>query len=60
MNTFMWNSKLTTQHLSKLSELGVEIIMPISKTLACGDVGVGAMEEPKNIVQFLREHITQL
>lgn len=50
MNTFMWESSFTDEHINKLeNQLGVQVIHPISKALACGDVGTGAMAEPKLI-----------
>lgn len=44
MNTQMWNHPLTRKQLDGLVEWGVRVIEPIEKTLACGDVGMGAME----------------
>ncbi|KAI9321309.1 flavoprotein [Dichotomocladium elegans] len=56
MNTYMWNHPFTTKHLGILeSMLGMKIIMPISKKLACGDTGIGAMEEPQMIVASVME-----
>ncbi|KAI8906856.1 flavoprotein [Gorgonomyces haynaldii] len=53
MNTAMWEHPLTARHLETVKSLGYEIIDPISKTLACGDIGVGAMAEPKDIAAHL-------
>lgn len=50
MNTFMWSSPFTSQHLSVLTGLGVQVIDPVEKTLACGDVGQGAMAHVPTIV----------
>lgn len=66
MNTFMWNSPFTDRHLTSLEDLGVTIISPISKKLACGDTGNGAMAEPATIDSTMRfsiltsEPITQM
>lgn len=49
MNTVMWQSPFTPKHLAELTSLGVQVVGPISKTLACGDTGVGAMAEPSDI-----------
>ena len=49
MNTFMWSSPFTAEHLAKLELLGVKVVPPVSKTLACGDVGTGAMAAPSDI-----------
>ncbi|KAI7869460.1 flavoprotein [Spinellus fusiger] len=54
MNTHMWNHPFTEKHLRILGDvLGFRIISPISKLLACGDQGIGAMEEPHNIASTL-------
>ncbi|KAG0165193.1 hypothetical protein DFQ28_009109, partial [Apophysomyces sp. BC1034] len=51
MNTNMWTHPFTATHLGVLQDtLTFKIISPISKTLACGDTGIGAMAEPQTIV----------
>lgn len=50
MNTYMWQHPITKTHLATLATFGISIISPISKRLACGDEGIGAMEEVPNIV----------
>ncbi|CAL5222125.1 g4443 [Coccomyxa viridis] len=54
MNTFMWDSPFTGAQLEVLQKLGVSIIPPISKKLACGDVGNGALAEPAAIAEAVR------
>ncbi len=54
MNTLMWTSPFTQRHLSSLDDLGVIVISPISKRLACGDTGNGAMAEPAAIDSAVR------
>ena len=49
MNTAMWDHPLTAQQLAVLTGFGWQIIDPIAKQLACGDVGLGAMQEPSAI-----------
>jgi len=49
MNTFMWESPFTGQHLDKLRQLGVTVVDPVAKKLACGDIGTGAMAAPEQI-----------
>lgn len=49
MNTYMWDSPFTAQHLACLQQLGVTVVDPIAKKLACGDVGQGAMASPESI-----------
>lgn len=49
MNTAMWDHPLTAQQLRTVRGFGWLIIDPVSKQLACGDVGFGAMEAPAAI-----------
>lgn len=51
MNTLMWTSSFTAAHLATLRKLGVAVVPPIAKRLACGDTGVGAMAEPAAIAE---------
>jgi phosphopantothenoylcysteine decarboxylase len=56
MNTMMWFHPLTQKQLDILQEWDwVEILRPIEKTLACGDVGSGAMKDWKDIVLRIKE-----
>jgi phosphopantothenoylcysteine decarboxylase len=41
MNTLMWDHPFTEKHLKELTSLGVIVISPIEKLLACGDKGKG-------------------
>lgn len=51
MNTLMYEHPLTAVHLKTIREvIGYEVVGPIGKVLACGDVGMGAMTEWKDIV----------
>lgn len=54
MNTFMWNNPFTERHLMSIDELGISLIPPVSKRLACGDYGNGAMAEPSLIYSTVR------
>ena len=65
MNTMMWESPFTQKHLETLVELGggtmddqkrVQIIGPVEKTLACGDVGNGAMASPEYITRLVAKY----
>lgn len=58
MNTFMWDSPFTSQQLGKMQQLGVLVIPPVSKALACGDVGTGAMESPDQIAASVKEALS--
>jgi len=50
MNTMMWEHPHTARHLAELAALGYRVLGPVSKPLACGDVGNGAMSEPADVV----------
>lgn len=43
MNTAMWSHPATRTHLDAIAQWGVLVVPPVSKLLACGDLGVGAM-----------------
>ncbi|KAG0307440.1 hypothetical protein BGZ97_000402 [Linnemannia gamsii] len=58
MNTNMWNHKFTAIHLATLTDvLNYRIVPPISKLLACGDLGVGAMAEYHTIVEEIIKEV---
>ncbi len=51
MNTKMWCSPFTAAHLEVLRKIfKVKVVMPVSKKLACGDVGIGALADIADIV----------
>lgn len=54
MNTFMWSNPFTERHLMSIDELGISLIPPVTKRLACGDYGNGAMAEPSLIYSTVR------
>ncbi|KAF4984714.1 hypothetical protein FZEAL_155 [Fusarium zealandicum] len=64
MNTCMWNHPVTATQLRVLEkdwggENGwFEVLRPISKNLACGDTGSGAMVSWENIVGAIEAKIT--
>jgi phosphopantothenoylcysteine decarboxylase len=60
MNTFMWESPFTAQHLDRLGQLGVVVIDPVAKKLACGDVGNGAMAAPETIAAAVQAALAGL
>lgn len=65
MNTAMWFHPITQKHVKLLeeewgakSEGGwIEVLRPIDKGLACGDVGSGAMHSWELIVKRVHEHL---
>ncbi|KXZ53881.1 hypothetical protein GPECTOR_6g799 [Gonium pectorale] len=70
MNTAMWASPFTARHLETLQQVGaaaggapgggVRVIPPVSKRLACGDEGTGAMASPEDIAIACRAAVTHL
>lgn len=56
MNTNMWIHPITKQHIQTITSWGILHIPPIVKTLACGDTGIGAMEEPSTIIALIHAH----
>jgi len=56
MNTQMWINPFTSRHLETLADISrgaVRVCTPIEKRLACGDIGVGAMAEVSQVIEFL-------
>jgi len=54
MNTLMYEHPLTGEHVRIVRDVvGYQVVGPIGKMLACGDVGVGAMTEWRDIVQIV-------
>ena len=54
MNTAMWSHPCTNQQINQLEKWGYHIIPPISKKLACGDEGVGALALIDTIVETVK------
>jgi phosphopantothenoylcysteine decarboxylase len=69
MNTAMWLQPVTRAQIRVLEEeWGVkegeedgggwfEVLLPIEKTLACGDVGSGAMMDWRDIVKVVEQRL---
>ncbi|KAF2127292.1 phosphopantothenoylcysteine decarboxylase [Dothidotthia symphoricarpi CBS 119687] len=64
MNTAMWHQPITTKQVKILDEeWGVknggwfEVLQPMEKELACGDIGGGAMKDWREIVQVIEERL---
>jgi phosphopantothenoylcysteine decarboxylase len=55
MNTEMWTSLAVQENVKTLQKRGVIIVPPINKTLACGDVGVGAMAHVTDIAKAVSD-----
>lgn len=58
MNTLMWQHPLTKEHINKLRKYYTELILgPVAKRLACGDVGIGGMEDWQVIVTEIKKRL---
>lgn len=60
MNTAMWNHPMTEEHINRVKSFGYTLIPPISKKLACADVGVGAMAEYNDIASIIVTRMASL
>ncbi|MCW8091188.1 bifunctional phosphopantothenoylcysteine decarboxylase/phosphopantothenate--cysteine ligase CoaBC [Alteromonas sp. ASW11-130] len=60
MNQQMWKAPATQVNLSTLQQRGVSVLGPADGEQACGDVGVGRMLEPMDIVCQLTATPTEL
>lgn len=60
MNKHMWSSKANQENISKLKSRGVKIIGPSHGIQACGDLGIGKMSTPQEIVNYLQDYISKL
>jgi len=55
MNCEMYERFVVQKNLKYLKENGIEIIEPSEGFLACGYQGKGRMEEPENIIAFIKK-----
>lgn len=56
MNQAMWSNRATQQNSETLKARGVELWGPAEGVQACGDIGLGRMLEPVNIVEQVFGH----
>ncbi len=55
MNTEMWDNPIVQRNVRWLEETGrYHIVPPVSKRLACGDVGAGALAEVDDVLEILK------
>ncbi len=55
MNTQMWLNPVVQRNLRWLDELGrFRVVDPVHKRLACGDVGMGGLADPADIVAAIQ------
>jgi len=55
MNQVMWSSAATQDNIALLKQREIAICGPAAGEQACGDVGLGRMEEPQTIAAFCEE-----
>ena len=52
----MYTHPIVQRNIKQLQAIEVQIIEPIYGELACNSVGKGRMEEPENIVAYLKDY----
>lgn len=57
MNTAMYKNEATQKNLADLKKKGVFFVDPVDGHLACGDNGMGKMQEPDVICDFVLEKL---
>ena len=57
MNTTMFENKVVKHNIMKLRTYGMDIIMPASGHLACGDSGAGKMPEPDMLLEYIKRAV---
>lgn len=57
MNTTMFENKVVKHNIMKLRTYGMDIIMPASGHLACGDTGSGKMPEPEMLLEYIKRGV---
>ncbi|MES2624081.1 MAG: bifunctional phosphopantothenoylcysteine decarboxylase/phosphopantothenate--cysteine ligase CoaBC, partial [Pseudomonadota bacterium] len=51
MNQAMWGNTTTQQNLSTIKQNGIHVFGPDAGAQACGDVGLGRMQEPQQLLE---------
>lgn len=60
MNDGMYRNAIVQENIRKLKRLGVQFVGPRRGTLACGDTGIGCLEETDTIVRFVEKSLRAL
>jgi len=53
MNTEMWNKPVVQRNVGWLTDAGHHIVRPVSKELACGDVGIGGLVDVDDMLDVV-------
>ena len=56
MNNRMYTHPIVQRNIKQLQAIEVQLIEPTYGELACNSVGKGRMEEPENIVAYLKDY----
>ncbi len=59
MNTNMYENPVVQENMQKLKQRGYIFVEPVAGRLACGDVGKGKMAEPVEIVEKIKEVLSE-
>ncbi len=57
MNTHMYHNPVVQDNIKKLQHYGMEVIMPDTGYLACGDVGEGKMPSEQTLLEYILKEI---
>lgn len=57
MNTHMYHNPVVQDNIKKLKHYGMEVIMPDTGYLACGDVGEGKMPSEQVLLEYILQEI---
>ena len=57
MNTTMYENKIVRHNMMKLRTYGMEVILPDSGHLACGDSGAGKMPQPEMLLEYIKKAV---
>lgn len=58
MNPQMWDNKATQHNLETLKSRDIDILMPDSGEMACGEIGVGRLPDPEVICAEILSHLS--
>lgn len=57
MNSNMYNNPIVQDNINKLGKMGYDFINPIKGRLACGDEGVGKLEDIETIAEIINSKL---
>lgn len=56
MNTEMWENAAFQRNLAQIQKDGAQVVPPLTDVLACGEHGIGKMNEPATIHSAIEQH----